>query len=227
MTTSTDLIQGSPEWLEARRGLVTASVVGQMITPKTVKPSVGETAKSLIATLCAERITGRIEPVFASNDMMRGQLDEPRARDLYAEHMGVEVVEAGFITLEIGFATLGYSPDGIVGDDGLIEIKSRRQKKHFQTIVANEVPVENMAQLQAGLLVTGREWIDYISICGGMPLYVKRVLPDPRWQDVIAEVTEGAELAIAGLIDIYNASTREMPVPEFIDYFNEEMELKL
>lgn len=224
---TTDLIQGSPEWLEARRGLVTASVVGQMITPKTVKPAAGETVRSLIASLCAERITGRIEPVFVSNDMMRGQLDEPRARELYADHMGVEVVEAGFITLEVGFAKLGYSPDGLVGDDGLVEIKSRRQKKHFQTIVADEVPTENMAQLQAGLLVTGRSWIDYISICGGMPLYVKRVLPDPRWQDVITEVVVSAESAIITLIDVYNASTSGLPVPEFIDYFNEEMELKL
>jgi hypothetical protein len=76
-----------------------------------------------------------------------------------------------------GFS-LGYSPDGLVGDDGLIEVKCRRQKKHLQTILADEVPPENMAQLQCGLLVSGREWIDYVSYCGGMPMYVKRVYPD-------------------------------------------------
>ena len=216
----TDLVQGTDEWLEARRGIVTASTLGALITAKTIRPSVGETARSLVATLAAERITGRIEPVFVSDDMLRGQMDEPRARDMYAEHTGATVTEVGFITLGIGGAVLGYSPDGLVGDDGLIEVKSRKPKKHLQTIVSDQVPPENVAQLQAGLLVTGRAWIDYVSICGGMPLYIKRVLPDERWRDAITEAVEMAETSIVDMIARYEAAG-EMPVPEYIDYFNE------
>ena len=81
---------------------------------------------------------------------------------------------------------IGYSPDGLVGKDGLIEIKSRRPKKHLQTIIAGTVPAENMAQIQAGLLVSGRDWCDYISYCGGMRPWIKRVEPDTRWSPSIA-----------------------------------------
>ena len=75
---------------------------------------------------------------------------------------------------------LGYSPDGLVGKDGLVEVKSRRQKAQVLTVVSGEVPAANMAQLQAGLFVSGRDWIDYISFSGGMHLFPIRVYPGPE-----------------------------------------------
>jgi predicted phage-related endonuclease len=126
--------------------------------------------------------------------MLRGIEDEPRAVEVYSEHFA-PVTTVGFMVRDDWGFSIGYSPDGLVGEDGLIEVKSRRAKKHLQTILADEVPAENMAQLQCGLLVSGRKWLDYVSYSGGMPLYVKRVEPDQRWFDAIVEAVEGFEFA--------------------------------
>jgi len=215
-----DLEQGTDEWLAARCGIVTASVVGQLITPKTIKPAVNDTSRGLVATLAAERITGHVEQVFPNRDMERGTLDEPYARDLYSEHFA-PAGEVGFMVRDDWGFKLGYSPDGLVGDDGLIEIKSRNQKKHLQTILADEVPAENLAQCHAGLLVSGREWIDYTSYCGGMPLYVKRVYPDIRWHLAIKEAVEAFEEAAAQMIKNYGINTSGRPSTERIDHYAE------
>lgn len=200
------LIQGTDAWLEQRRGMVTASVVGQLITPNTVKPANNDKSRALVALLVAERITGHVDPVFVSDDMLRGVEDEPRARDLYSEHYA-PVVEVGFMIREEANWRLGYSPDGLVGDDGLIEVKSRRAKVQLTTILNDEVPAENMAQLQAGLFVSGREWIDYLSYSAGMPLYRKRIYPDQRWFDAITAVVEQFEETAAAMVARYEAVT--------------------
>jgi hypothetical protein len=220
LTTYTELEQGTPEWLAARCGIVTASVVGQLITPKTVKPAANDYSRALAVTLTAERITGHVEPIHENSDMLRGTLDEPFARDKYAEHFA-PVTELGFMVRDDWGFRIGYSPDGLVGDDGLIEIKSRRQKKHLATILADEVPLENMAQCQAGLLVSGREWIDYVSFCSGMPLYVKRVEPDPKWQAAILEAVAAFEEASADMVSRYTTATKNLPPTERIDHFAE------
>jgi len=205
-----DLVQGTPEWLAARRGIVTASAVGQLITPSTVKPAKNDRSRALVMSLAAERITGLIEPLFPTRDMERGTYEEPIIRGLYGEHFA-PVKEIGFMTRVITRDTwpvkLGYSPDGLVGEDGLIEIKSRRQKKHLQTIINDAVPPENMAQLQCGLLVSGREWIDYVSFCGGMPLYVKRVTPDEQWQDAILTAVEAFEEQVVPIVTDFERLT--------------------
>lgn len=216
----TELEQGSPEWLAARCGIVTASVVGQLITPKTVKPAVNDYSRGLTATLVAERITGHVEPIQVSQAMLRGQMDEPYARDSYSEHHA-PATEVGFMVRDFTLFKIGYSPDGLVGDDGLIEIKSRAQKKHLQTILADEAPLENMAQMQTGLLVSGREWIDYVSFCSGMPLWTKRVLPDKRWFEAITDAVASFELAAELMIDKYQAATENLPPTERLDHFAE------
>ncbi|WP_372730054.1 lambda exonuclease family protein [Nocardioides sp.] len=208
-----DLIQGSDEWLDQRRGMVTASVVGQLITASTIKVARNDYSRALTATLVAERITGWTDPQYVSDDMLRGHEDEPRARDLYSEHFA-PVAESGFMVRAEENWRLGYSPDGLVGDDGLIEVKSRRPKKHLTTILSGEVPAENMAQLQAGLLVSGRDWCDYISFCGGMPLWVKRVEPDPRWQDAIVAAVIAFEESAAEMVTAYETATAGMPKTE-------------
>lgn len=220
LTTYEDLEQGTPEWLAARCGIVTASVVGQLITPKTVKPSANDYSRALAVTLTAERITGHVEPIHENSDMLRGTLDEPFARDAYAEHFA-PVDEVGFMVRDDWGFRIGYSPDGLVGDNGLIEIKSRRQKKHLATILADEVPLENMAQCQAGLLVSGREWLDYVSFCSGMPLYVKRVEPDPKWFAAILDAVAAFEEASSDMVSRYTNATKNLPATERIDHFAE------
>lgn len=219
LKTYPDLEQGSDEWLEARRGILTASVIGQLITP-TLKVANNDTTRGLLATLVAERITGWIEPVYVSDDMFRGRMDEPLARELYRENYA-PVREYGFMTREIGGTTVGYSPDGVIGGDGLIEIKSRKPKKHLQTILSGEVPAENMAQLQCGLLISGRQWIDYVSYCGGMPMWVKRVESDLAWFEVIFEAASTFEANAALMVAEYAARTAGLPPTTRIEYFPE------
>jgi len=212
--------QGSDEWLAMRRGIVTASVVGQLITAKTIKPAANDYSRALTLNLVAERITGHTEPVFVNADMMRGNMDEPIARDLYSGYKAL-AVEIGFMVRDDWGFQIGYSPDGLVGDDGLIEIKSRRAKKHLSTILADQVPIENMAQIQAGLLVSGRDWLDYVSFSGGLPLYVKRVKPSGRWFDAIVEAVAMFETNAAEMATTFAERTAGMPLTERIDYFPE------
>jgi hypothetical protein len=205
LTIHTDLVQRSDEWYAARLGIVTASAVGKLVTPKTVRPASNPDSRKLTLALAAERITGWSEPSFTNDDMWRGIEDEPIAREKYATHYA-PVIEAGFMTEDKWGFKLGYSPDGLVGDDGLIEVKSRRPKAHLETILADAPPLENMAQLQYALLVSGREWLDYISYCGGMPLWVKRVVPEQKWFDAIIEATTIFEASIDEMLRVYNAS---------------------
>lgn len=207
-----DVEQGTEEWLELRRGIVTASTVGQLLTV-TGRPASNDNSRRLTLSLVAERITGYIEPVWVNDDMLRGQLDEPIARDVYSGHYEA-ATEVGFMVRDDWGFSIGYSPDGLVGDDGLLEIKSPRQKEHLRTILADEVPERYMAQLQCGLLVSGRKWIDYVSFSGGMPLYTKRVLPDPKWAEAIVDAVAAFEQAAVEMTENYESATRGLPATE-------------
>lgn len=257
------LEQGSEEWLAARRGMVTASVVSQLLTvgppnpqtigcltckvdvgpcisiarkeptllktvhstrsdaaallPPVVKPAATDYSRALTLTLAAERITGWTEHVYVSAAMERGNLDEPLARDLYSQTWE-PVTEVGFMVRDDWGFSIGYSPDGLVGEKGLIEAKSRAPKKHLRTILADEVPAENMAQIQCGLLVSGREWCDYLSYCGGMPMWRKRVYPDAKWFGAIIAAVTNFEAAVADITNTYEQAVAGLPTTERIDY---------
>ena len=215
----TELLQGSDEWLAARCGIVTASVVGRLVTP-TLKTANNDTSRGLTMTLAAERITGHVEPVQPSRAMERGTLDEPYARAKYSEHHA-PVTELGFMVRQFDGFKIGFSPDGLVNEDGLIEIKSRAQKIQLKTVLANEVPAENMAQIQTGLLVSGRAWCDYTSYCGGMKLWTKRVYPDPDWHAAILAAVEQFEKTAAEMVSTYLDAAADMPDTERIDHFAE------
>lgn len=208
-----DVEQRSDEWFALRRGIVTASTVGQLITPSTLKVASNDKSRALIWTLAAERITGWSEETYQSADMLRGLLDEPVARAVYAAHY-TPVATCGFMVRDIDGRRLGYSPDGLVGDDGLIEVKSRKPREHVRLIVEDRVPAEHMAQVQAGLLVSGRAWCDYVSFAGGLPLWVKRVTPDPLWHIAIISALEAAEADIAQRIETYRAAVTGLPMTE-------------
>lgn len=206
-TTFPKLDQGSQEWLDARCGILTASVIGKLITEKTLKPAANPISRSVTRTLAVERVTKHVEQVYVNADMWRGVLDEPIARDLYSREFA-PVTELGFMTRDDYGPVIGYSPDGLVGTDGLIEVKSRKQRKQFETIIQGYPPIENMAQLQCGLLVSGRKWIDYISFCGGMPMFIKRVYPDSKWFEAIIAAAKTFEANVAEQIAIYVDNAR-------------------
>ena len=224
LTVHDKLTQGSDEWHDVRRGIVTASVVGKLITPKTVKPAANPESHSLTLLLAAERITGWTEPTYTSDDMWRGIEDEPIARDWYSEHH-TPVAEVGFMAEDRFGFTIGYSPDGLVGDDGLIEVKSRRSKGQVLAHIEDAVPIENMAQLQCGLLVSGRKWIDYVSWCGGLPPYVKRVEPDRKWFDEIVEAVTVFEENVGVMVRTYQRNTAGLPTTERNPILTAELKL--
>ncbi|GHJ59172.1 hypothetical protein NOK12_16900 [Nocardioides sp. OK12] len=210
-----DLEQGTAEWHDARRGIVTASTVGKLLTP-TLKVANNDTARAVTATLVAERITGYTEPTFANDDMIRGQLSEPIARDLYSGHFE-QVDEVGFLRLDEDGWTLGASPDGLVGEDGGLEVKSPRAKGHILTILRDEVPAIYMPQVQACLLVSGRRWWDYCSYHAGLPLYVKRVYPDPAWFEAIEAACIAFEEKAAEMVADFERRSAGMPQTERLD----------
>jgi putative phage-type endonuclease len=204
--------QGSDEWYALRRGVITASTISRLIAG-TGKPANNDTSRAQLLQLLAERITGESEASFYSDDMARGHLLEPLARDIYAEHRA-PVQECGFVTADFDGTVIGYSPDGLVGDDGLIEIKSPRQKNHLRSLFSDEVPVEYVPQVQTGLAVTGRHWCDYISYAPGLPLFVRRC-----WRDevVIAQLitaAQAAEAELRMLMQIYTAKAAKFPATE-------------
>jgi hypothetical protein len=196
-----EMIQGSDDWLAARCGLLTASEMSRIVTP-TLKAASNEKERTHLYELLAQRITGHVEPSYVSDDMLRGREDEIEARDLYAANYA-PVAEVGFITNDRWGFTLGYSPDGLVGDDGAIECKGRRQKYQIQTIVEREVPTEYVLQVQTGLLVTERKWMDFISYCGGLPMCTIRVFPDPIIQAAIIDAASAFEDRLAKAMTAY------------------------
>lgn len=217
-----ELVQGTDEWLQARCGMLTASVVGKLITP-TLRVASNDISRAVTLGLVAERITGYVEPLPMTSDMWRGVEDEPKAREAYAVHKGVQVEEIGFMVRDFGGFSIGYSPDGLVGDEGLIECKSRIQRNQVRTILDGDVPAANMAQLQCGLLVSGRDWIDYVSYSGGLPLWIKRVTPDERWFAVIEDAALAFEEAADTLTRAFRAAAAGLPMTERTPDYDQEI----
>jgi predicted phage-related endonuclease len=205
----TDVEQGSDEWAKLRTGLLTASEMKLVITP-TLKIADNDKTRAHLWELLAQRITNYVEPTFYGDDMMRGHEDEVEARRLYrANHSPTH--SCGFITNDRWGFTIGCSPDDLVGDDGMIECKSRRQKYQIQTIADDEVPAEYMMQIQTSMLVAERSWLDFISYSGGLPMFVKRVEADPDTQAAIVAAATSFEERLADKLREYHATLAAMP----------------
>lgn len=198
-----DVEQGSDEWHAARNGIITASEVGLILTP-TLKVANNDKTRTHVYELAAQRITKYTEPTYIGDAMLRGHADEITSRNLYSDNYA-PVEEMGFITRDIGGAVIGYSPDGAgVMDPFGIECKSRLQKYQVETVTSNEVPKEHILQVQAGLLVTGWEYIEYISYCAGMPMWVIRSEPIAEYQEAIKAAAIDFEKKVQDKVDEFN-----------------------
>lgn len=218
-----ELIQGSDEWLAARCGLLTASAIKTLLTP-TLKLASNDKERAHIYEIAAQRINQFVEPSYINDDMLRGQEDEVSARILYAERFAL-VEDMGLIVNDKWGFPIGYSPDGLVGADGLIEVKSRRQKFQVETLVKSvpdqTIPDDYILQIQTGLLVSERDWCDFISYSGGMPMCVIRVFPDQKMQDAILEAAGAFEARVQAVIrkyqDTLNSDARLVPTERRIE----------
>jgi len=202
-----DLAQGSDEWLKVRRGLLTASELKYILTPK-LKVASNDKERTHLYELLSQRITGRVLESWQGDNMLRGHAEEAEAR--YAYETRYEPVETvGFITNDRWGFTLGYSPDGLVNTRGLIECKSRVPKYQVETICAWKVPDEHVIQCQAALLISERDWLDFISYSNGMPMTRIRVEPDPLIQEAIVEAASLFEARLADRLAEYIARLDE------------------
>lgn len=170
-----DVEQGSAEWLNLRCGIVTMSEIHCLLIDGKHSSKLGVSAFSYMNQLIGERICGEPDDAFKGNrNTDRGHEWEGKGRALYEQQKGVQCEQVAII-LNHG---CGYSPDSLVGANGLCEIKTKLPKIQVEVILSGEVPNEHIAQCQGGLWVSEREFIDFVSYWPGMPLFVKRVYRD-------------------------------------------------
>ena len=207
ITVHKEMVQGSEDWTAARCGLLTASEMKLIVTP-TLKAASNDKERGHLYELLAQRITNHVEPKYVSDAMLRGQDDEIDAIELYAKTYA-PVHHIGFMTNDKWGFTIGYSPDGLVGENGQVECKSRSQKYQIQTLtefVPNEaIDPDFMIQVQTGLMVSERDWTDLVSYCGGLPMATVRVFPDAKVQEAILNAATGFETRLSDKLATYNA----------------------
>ena len=174
--------QKSEEWFKARLGKVTASRVADVLAK--TKTGVSASRANYLTELVVERLTGQQAELYMNDAMQWGTDTEPQARMAYEAHKSVLVDEVGFID-HSSIAMFGCSPDGLVGDDGLIEIKCPNSKTAIETILSGKAPSKYIPQMQTQMAVTGRAWCDFVSFDPRLPedlqLFVVRVNRDDEY----------------------------------------------
>lgn len=181
-----DLIQGSAEWHAIRCGKVTASRVADIVAKTKTGPSASRA--NYAAELIAERLTGVPAEGYTNAAMQWGTDQEPAARMAYEFYWNEDVAEVGFVPHST-IGETGASPDGLVGSDGLVEIKCPNTATHIETLLKGAVPSKYITQMMWQMACTGRQWCDFVSFDPRLPesmqLFVKRVDRDDA---VIAEL---------------------------------------
>lgn len=180
-----DVIQGTTQWKELRLAVATASNFGKIITTKRVRST---TYGKYLDRLFDEAISGEYTEGYKSKDMIRGNLLEPEACKDYQFITGFEVEHVGFIFLNED-RDIGYSPDGLVGCNGLIEIKTALPHIQKDRLDNGWSEAEHKQQIQGGLYVSGRAWCDRISYCSNMKPLIERFYRDePFIKDLAIEL---------------------------------------
>lgn len=176
-----DIIQGSAEWFAIRAGRVTASRVADVVAK--TKTGWGASRANYMAELIAERLTGEPAERFTNAAMQWGTDHEPDARAAYEFFRDASVIEVGFVE-HPAIAMTGASPDGLVGDDGLVEIKCPNTATHLDTLLSQTVPAKYITQMLWQMACTGRKWCDFVSYDPRLPesmsLFVKRIDRDDK-----------------------------------------------
>jgi putative phage-type endonuclease len=171
--------QRTLEWHEARLGRVTASRVADVVAK--TKTGYSASRANYMAELICERLTGMQGASYSNAAMAWGTETEPMARAAYEGAVGSLVIETGFVP-HANLEMSGASPDGLVGDDGLVEIKCPMTATHIETLLGQSVPAKYVTQMQWQMACTGRKWCDFVSFDPRMPenmqIFVKRVERD-------------------------------------------------
>ena len=166
MSDLTTLVQGSPEWLHARLGKVTASRVSDIVAR--TKTGFSASRATYRAQLVCERLTGLPQETFSNAAMDWGREQEANARAAYEFETGRTVDLVGFVQ-HPSYTMAGASPDGLIATDGLIEIKCPNTATHIETLLGKAVPGKYVAQMQWQMACTGRQWCDFVSYDPRLP----------------------------------------------------------
>lgn len=175
-----DMEQGSPEWFAARAGVPTASCFSDVLAK-----GEGKTRRKYLLTLAGERLTGEPAESYSNAHMERGKVMEEEARDLYAFQTDAEIQRVGFLLDDALRA--GASPDGLIGEDGMVEIKTKLPHLQLEALIAGKLPAEHRAQVQGALWVSGRDWCDFVSYWPRLPLFRIRVERDEAYIATLAD----------------------------------------
>lgn len=180
--------QRTEEWFAARLGKVTASKVSDVIAK--TKTSYGATRDNYMTQLICERLSGERAEFFVNNAMQFGIDTEPLARSAYEYSANIMVEEVGFIP-HPKIEQSGASPDGLVGQFGMLEIKCPETKTHIETLLTETVPNKYITQMQWQMACAQRQWCDYVSfdprIRADLQLFVKRVEFDATYVAMLEE----------------------------------------
>lgn len=175
------IIQGSVEWLQIRLGKVTASRISDVVAKTKTGPAASRA--NYMAELIAERLTGEPGERFTNAAMQWGTDKEPEARSAYEFYRNASVVEIGFVH-HPKIEASGASPDGLVGEDGLVEIKCPNTSTHLDTLLGQMVPAKYINQMQWQMACSGRQWCDFVSYDPRLPesmrLFIKRMPRDDK-----------------------------------------------
>lgn len=201
--------QGTDEWFAVRIGKVTASRVADVLAK--TKTGYSATRDNYMAQLVCERLTGQKGESFTNAAMQHGTDTEPLARAAYEALHDVLVDEVGFIPHPT-IIMAGASPDGLVSDDGLLEIKCPNTATHIETLLSQTVPGKYNTQMQFQMACTDRSWCDFVSFDNRLPpelqLFVRRVPRDNMYirlmEDEIVKFLNELDLKIAQLMEIKN-----------------------
>lgn len=194
--------QRSPEWYAARLGKVTASRVADVIAK--TKSGYSASRANYMAELVCERLTGRSGDFYQNAAMVWGTETEPMARSAYEAHSGNLVTETGLV-LHSSISDAAASPDGLIDEDGLVEIKCPNTATHIDTLLDEKVPSKYVTQIMWQMACTGRKWCDFVSYDPRMPehmqIFVKRVERD---DEVIVELEREVEKFLSELDEKIN-----------------------
>jgi len=183
--------QGTPEWFAARLGNVTASRVADVIAK--TKSGYSASRDNYMAQLICERMTNTVAESYSNAAMQWGTETEPLARAAYESHADVLVDQVGYVA-HPAIRRAGASPDGLVGADGLLEIKCPNTATHIETLLSDTVPTKYITQMQWQMACTGRQWCDFVSfdprLPDGLQLFVKRVDASTEYITTLEEEVE-------------------------------------
>ncbi len=190
-----DFDQNSDAWYRARMGIPTASEFATVLASGRGGGD-SRTRKTYLYKLAGEIITGEPMESYSNAHMERGKAMEDEARELYSFVANVEPQRVGFIRS----GRKGASPDSLIGNDGMVEIKTKLPHLMVETILRGEFPPEHVAQCQGQLWVAEREWLDVAIYWPGFPLFTKRATRDEDYIRRLAEAVDEFNAELDGIV---------------------------